>query len=160
MLTLAEALVVVTAAGVLLGKKEISAGARMLGVGVGRVVGMLQGARVKYEERTRGTELYELHRSVKRGLEDMGTIGSDLVSIRTGNVNQAAPSPPLPMIQKPAVAGHFPHPHPLFARGTVTSSPVSQKENTGLRVFENGLEIDELKFLIQAEEEKRKGRSQ
>jgi len=132
MLTLAEALVVVTAAGFLLGKKEIRAGSRFLGVGVGRVVGMLQGARLKYEHKTQGTHLYELHRNVKRGLEDMGTIGTDLASIRSGNVAGAQ-------------ASRISTPESMHA-----TSP--SRLSVGMQVFENGLEIEKMQTLIAAEE--------
>ena len=128
MITLAEALVVVTAAGLLLGKREISAGAKFFGQGVGRLVGTLQGMRFKYEQRTSGTALYALHRNVKRGLEDMGTIGSDLASIRSG--------------------GSIPAPHPPV------SSPPPLSRNTGMHVFENTLEIDKLKQYIEVESKK------
>ena len=125
MITLAEALVVVTAAGLLLGKREISAGAKFFGHGVGRLVGTMQGMRFKYEQKTRGTALYALHRNVKRGLEDMGTIGSDLASIRSG--------------------GSIPVPQPPV------SIPPHLSRNTGMHVFENTLEIDKLKQYIEAE---------
>ena len=84
MFSFGELFVVVTAAGILLGKHEIKAGARYIGIGLGRMIGMLQGVRIRYEEKSRGTQLYELHRSVKRGLDDVGTIGSDLHSIGSG----------------------------------------------------------------------------
>jgi len=79
--SLAEVLVLVTGAGMLLGRKEITLMARSLGRGLGRVVGTLQGLRVKYEEKSQGSQLYQLHKNVKDGLTDMGTIGADLNSL-------------------------------------------------------------------------------
>mgnify|MGYP001088499533 CR=1 FL=1 len=77
-ITTAEVLVVVTGAGLLLGRREITRGARVVGWSVGKLVGSLQGIRMKYEEKTHGTQLYKLHKHVKDGLADMGTIGTDL----------------------------------------------------------------------------------
>ena len=99
MISFGEALVVISAAGFLLGKREITAGARFFGLGIGRVVGMLQGLRIKYEEKSRGTQLYKLHRTVKRGLDDMSTIGNDLATISSGNITNTPP--PLPQTGMP-----------------------------------------------------------
>ena len=153
MITFAEGLLFVTAAGMLLGRREISAGARFLGIGVGRVVGMLQGARVKYEQRTRGTELYELHRSVKRGLADMSTIGNDLASIRSGSISAMPvsggalrqPAPNMLPVGAAPTAG---------INGAAIPTNTAVKTNTGLHVFENTLEIEQLKHLIGEEEAK------
>lgn len=147
MISFGEAVVVVTAAGMLLGRRELVAGARFLGLGFGRVVGLLQGARIKYEEKSQGTELYNLHRSVKRGLDDMGMIGTDLASIRSGNVqsntNRFAPGAATATTH---LAGA-----PLT---TMASRPV----NTGLFVFQGQEEINETLSLIRQEEERRLGR--
>ena len=77
-ITTAELLVVVTGAGMLLGRKEITRCARVVGWSMGKFVGSLQGIRIRYEQKTHGTQLYQLHKQVKDGLVDMRTIGSDL----------------------------------------------------------------------------------
>jgi hypothetical protein len=76
-----EVLIVVTGAGLLLGRQEIVAGSRLLGLGLGKIIGTLQGLRAQYEEKSKGTEIYQLHSSVRDGLMDLSTIGSDLSRI-------------------------------------------------------------------------------
>jgi hypothetical protein len=144
MISFGEAVVVVTAAGMLLGRRELVAGARFLGLGFGRMVGLLQGARIKYEEKSQGTELYNLHRSVKRGLDDMGTIGTDIASIRSGNVQSNTNR------FTPGAATASTH----LAGAPLTTRPV----NTGLFVFQGQEEINETLSLIRQEEERRLGR--
>lgn len=149
MITFAEAFVVVTAAGFLLGKKELKAGARFLGIGVGHVVGMLQGFRLKYEEKSRDSDLYNLHKSVKRGLEDMGTIGTDLASISNGNV------------QAPGRAGMNAVGPSSSSKAEFSESPIpvpqvpilpTARVNTGALAFNNNMEIERLTHLIMVEE--------
>jgi len=82
--------VVVTGAGLLLGRREITQGARYLGRSLGEMVGTLQGVRIKYEEKTSGSHIHTLHKNVKAGLQDMGTIGSDLASLGAGRVPRAS----------------------------------------------------------------------
>ena len=79
--SLGEVLVVVSGAGMLLGRKEITLMARSVGRGLGRIVGTLQGLRIKYEEKSQGSQLYQLHKNVKDGLNDMSTIGADISSL-------------------------------------------------------------------------------
>jgi hypothetical protein len=95
----AELLVVVTAAGVLLQRKDIVAGSRMCGTAFGRIVGTLQGMRAKFEQQSKGTEIYQLHSSVRHGLMDMRTIGYDLVNVspfNQGPMPTNVPQPPRP----------------------------------------------------------------
>lgn len=80
----AEVLVLVTGAGLLLGRREILQGSRMVGKALGRGVGVLQGVRVRYEEKTRGSRVHQMHSNVKMGLRDMNTIGMDLAMVGTG----------------------------------------------------------------------------
>lgn len=82
----AEVLVVVTGAGLLLGKREILQGSRLLGHALGRGVGFLHGARMKYEQKSHGTRVYQMHKNVKKGLDDMSTIGRDLQMVGSGNL--------------------------------------------------------------------------
>ena len=91
-----EVLVVITAAGVLLQRKDIVAGSRMCGTAFGRIVGTLQGMRTKFEQQSKGTEMYQLHSSVRHGLMDMRTIGYDLVNVSPFNQGPLPtfPSPP------------------------------------------------------------------
>ena len=49
-ISLTELFVVVTGAGLLLGRREIIVGARAVGSVVGRVVGSLQGVKYKFEK--------------------------------------------------------------------------------------------------------------
>jgi len=90
--SMTEVLVVVTGAGLLLGRKEITYGSKVIGWSVGKLVGSLQGVRMKYEEKTRGTHLHQLHKHVKDGLQDMGSIGTDLnaLSGRGGTIGNYA----------------------------------------------------------------------
>ena len=91
--TFAEILVLVTGAGILLGKREILQGSRILGNTLGRGVGYLHGVRAKYEQKSQGTRVYQMHKNVKMGLRDMGTIGRDLQMVSSaGNVYQRAPT--------------------------------------------------------------------
>jgi hypothetical protein len=80
----AEVLVLVTGAGLLLGRQEILQGSRMAGKMLGRGVGVLQGVRIRYEEKTRGSRVHQMHSNVKMGLRDMNTIGMDLAMVGTG----------------------------------------------------------------------------
>jgi hypothetical protein len=68
----------------LLGKKEITQGARIVGKMVGKGVGLLQGVRVRYDEKSRGSRVYQMHSNVRMGLQDMNTIGRDLVMVGAG----------------------------------------------------------------------------
>jgi hypothetical protein len=77
----AEVLVLVTGAGMLLGRQEVVAGSRLLGIGLGRIIGTFQGIKEKYEEKSRGSDMYKLHSSVREGLMDLTTIGADIVRI-------------------------------------------------------------------------------
>ena len=81
-----ELLVVVTGAGLLLGRKEITIGARWLGTSIGRVVGTLQGVRLRYEQKSKGSQIYQLHSSVRQGLQDFGTIGTDLAMLQSVHI--------------------------------------------------------------------------
>ena len=47
-------------------------------------MGYLHGVRAKYEQKSQGTRVYEMHKNVKMGLQDMGTIGRDLQMVGTG----------------------------------------------------------------------------
>jgi len=100
--SLGELLVVVTGAGMLLGRKEITLMARSVGRGLGRMVGTLQGLRTKYEDKSKGSQLYQLHKNVKDGLHDMSTIGADISSLSTGyqsryaSMAAGAPAPDYP----------------------------------------------------------------
>jgi hypothetical protein len=96
-----EVLVVVTGAGLLLGRREILTGSRAIGNAVGRVVGVLHGLRVKYEEKSKGTEIYQAHSTVRSGLMDLRTVGYDLM-----NISPLA-SPPLGGISRSSSASAF-----------------------------------------------------
>ena len=56
----AEVLVLVTGAGLLLGRREILQGSRVAGKMLGRGVGVLQGVRIRYEEKTRGSRVHQM----------------------------------------------------------------------------------------------------
>lgn len=84
-ISFAELVVLITGASFLLGKREIVASARVVGRGLGKIVGTMQGVRIKFEEKSRGTQFFDLHSSIKRGLRDVSTIGSDLVSVGVGD---------------------------------------------------------------------------
>ena len=90
----AEILVLVTGAGFLLGRKEILQGSRVVGKMLGRGVGLLQGVRVRYEEKTRGSRVHQMHTNVKMGLRDMNTIGLDLAMVGSGMPTRTSSSPP------------------------------------------------------------------
>ena len=49
--------------------------------------------RVRYEEKTRGSRVHQMHSNVKMGLRDMNTIGMDLAIVGTGM------PPPVPLQQ-------------------------------------------------------------
>ena len=80
-----ELLVVVTGAGLLLGRREIALGSKLLGNGIGRIIGTLQGMKIKYDNKTKGTKLQSLHREVRQGINDVSTIGYDLSSLSLNN---------------------------------------------------------------------------
>lgn len=117
--SMTEVMVVVTGAGLLLGRREITYGSKILGWSIGKLVGSLQGIRMKYEEKTHGTQLHKLHRSVKEGLVDMSSIGTDLnaLSGRGGTIGNYARQAQQQQQQAGASAG----------AGTVSS----QKKRTG-----------------------------
>lgn len=87
-----EVLVLVTGAGILLGRREIVEGSRMLGKGLGRVIGIATGVRRRYDEKSAGTRLYQVHSQVNRGLADMSVIGRDLYMV--GKMGSSAAIPP------------------------------------------------------------------
>ena len=68
-----ELLVVVTGAGFILGRKEVTAGAKVLGNIVGQFVGSMQGLRFRYEQKAKDSELRTLHTSVRSGLRGNDT---------------------------------------------------------------------------------------
>jgi len=80
-----ELLVVVTGAGLLLGRREIALGSKLFGNGIGRIIGTLQGMKIKYDNKTKGTKLQSLHREVRQGINDVSTIGYDLSSLSLNN---------------------------------------------------------------------------
>ena len=123
--SITEVMVVVTGAGLLLGRREITYGSKILGWSIGKLVGSLQGIRMKYEEKTHGTQLHKLHRSVKEGLVDMSSIGTDLnaLSGRGGTIGNYARQAQQQQQQAGASAGAS----ASAGAGTVSS----QKKRTG-----------------------------
>jgi hypothetical protein len=123
--SMTEVMVVVTGAGLLLGRREITYGSKILGWSIGKLVGSLQGIRMKYEEKTHGTQLHKLHRSVKEGLVDMSSIGTDLnaLSGRGGTIGNYARQAQQQQQQAGASAGAS----ASAGAGTVSS----QKKRTG-----------------------------
>ncbi len=119
--TFAEVLVVVTAAGLLLGRREIAQASRFTGWSIGKAMGTLQGLRMKYEQKTAGSQIYQLHKSVKEGLADIGTISQDLNTISRGgagmngnrNGNNTIPENQ-PMSMR---ANKVPQPQPITKKG-------------------------------------------
>ena len=81
MVSFGEVVVVVTLAGLLLRKKELVPMARLMGSTFGKLVGTLQGLRLRYETMYKGTQLSELHSNVRKGMDDLRTVAYDLSSL-------------------------------------------------------------------------------
>lgn len=74
-------LMVVTGLGfALIGKKDLPRAAGWLGNRVGRVVGLLQGARARAEQFAQQTELKQLHDEFKTGLRELNVVQSEMSS--------------------------------------------------------------------------------
>jgi Sec-independent protein translocase protein TatA len=74
-------LIVVTGLGfALIGKKDLPRAAGWLGNRVGRVVGLLQGARARAEQFAQQTELKQLHDEFKTGLRELNVVKSEMSS--------------------------------------------------------------------------------
>lgn len=71
-----QLLVVVTVSGYILGRKDMKNLAKLVGGGVGKFVGSLQGMRVKYEQKSQNqnVELKTLHTSVRSGLRGISPL--------------------------------------------------------------------------------------
>ena len=115
----AEVLVVVTAAGVLLGRRDIISGSRVVGTAFGRIVGTLHGMRTKFEQQSKGTELHQLHSSVRHGLNDMRTIGYDLMTVSPFNQSPMS----YPGTSSAAVGNVITPPTNTAVDGTATTTP-------------------------------------
>lgn len=76
--------VLMATAGFIFKKSEILMGARFLGRGLGKVVGSMQGMRIKFETETSKSEVHGLHSSVRQGLQDVRSIGNDVLSVTSG----------------------------------------------------------------------------
>lgn len=129
-----EVLVLVTGAGILLGRREIVEGSRMLGKGLGRMIGIATGVRRRYDEKSAGTRLYQVHSQVNRGIADMSVIGRDLYMVgkmgstaipspqHSGDNNSSGvPSQQIPVINHTVVPEHSPQ---MIASSTSVPSDV------------------------------------
>lgn len=76
-----ETIIVLGGASIFLGKQDILYISRFIGFSIGRLVGTLQGLRSGYESKYHNTKLYQLQANVRRGIEGLNVIRSDLTSL-------------------------------------------------------------------------------
>jgi len=81
MFSYGEIFTIIVVAGVVLNKKDIVNGSRILGKAVGRFVGKLQGISIKYEEGLRENKLHSLHKNIRQGLNELNSVRSDLMYV-------------------------------------------------------------------------------
>ena len=81
MVSFGEVVVIVTAAGLLLRRKELVPMARLLGSSIGKLVGTMQGFRMRYEKMYKGTEIFELHGNVRKGIDELRNVAYDVSAL-------------------------------------------------------------------------------
>lgn len=81
MVNFIETILVIGGASIFLGKQDILHISRIIGFSIGRLVGTLQGLRIGYETKYQGTKLFQLQANVRRGIEGLGVIRTDLTSL-------------------------------------------------------------------------------
>lgn len=77
-----EAVIVVTATSLICTKKDLSIAAKYVGNIIGRIVGTLQGGRSRYERSIVGNDVFQLSKSVRDGIQEINSIGTDIAMIR------------------------------------------------------------------------------
>ena len=78
-------LVVLTGVGLtLIGRKDLPSAARMAGTQVGRLVGLLQGARARADRFAAHNELKQLQNELRSGLRELDAVKSELVVSMSG----------------------------------------------------------------------------
>lgn len=100
-ISFAEIVVVFGAAGLLLNKREIVQGSRLVGNSLGRMIGSLQGLKIKIDKNTKGSQMYAVHSSIRDGIRDVSTVGSDLLSVGYSNPVQVPSRYHRPIPNKP-----------------------------------------------------------
>ena len=77
-----EVVIVVTATSLICTKKDLSIAAKYIGKFIGRIVGTLQGGRTRYERSIIGNDVFQLSKSVRDGIQEINSIGTDIAMIR------------------------------------------------------------------------------
>ncbi|CAM9870584.1 unnamed protein product, partial [Discosporangium mesarthrocarpum] len=73
-----ELIVIGSATLLILGKKDMPLVFRMLGRGLGKVSGMVQGARIKMNDMSEGSELLKLQQEIRASIDDVKTIRAEV----------------------------------------------------------------------------------
>lgn len=72
-----ELAVLIVAGVYLVGKEQLPAGARMVGMQLGRLVGMVQGARIRADRLAGTSELKQLQEQLRAGLREIELVKSE-----------------------------------------------------------------------------------
>ena len=125
-------LLVVTGLGfALVGKKDLPKAAGFVGTRVGRVVGLLQGARARADSFAQQTELQQLHNELKSGLRELDAVKSEMAVAMSsrgmrGIGPSAAFSSPTTMSSRTVLKSPQPQPQQVsFGSPGATAGPTS-----------------------------------
>jgi Sec-independent protein translocase protein TatA len=135
-------LFVVTGLGfVLIGKKDLPKAAGFVGNRIGRIVGLLQGARARADNFAQETELKQLHNELRAGLRELDAVKSEMAvamssrsqgigmmnrtTLQSSSSSPPPPPPPRAAQEQANAMGNFPPP------GQTTAPPVQPTLSTG-----------------------------
>lgn len=119
-----ELVVVVGLGLVLVGKKDLPKASHFVGSQVGRVVGLLQGARVRADKYAQHNELKQLQNELKSGLRELDAVRSELaVSVTGGSRNLGPMVPGANRIRTIGAAGNLPSAGAAIAGSSTLVAP-------------------------------------
>ena len=82
----AQMCLVISAAAVLMGRRETLTVSRYMGNGLGRLVGTLQGYRTKYESSAKDSALYEIQSTVRKELNELQGVSLDMSMVSSNRM--------------------------------------------------------------------------
>ncbi|EJK56239.1 hypothetical protein THAOC_23916 [Thalassiosira oceanica] len=88
-----EAAVLAGAGLVLIGRRDLPAASRMLGTQVGRIVGLLQGARLRADRFASDHQLRRLQNEFRSGLRELDAVKAELAGSTDGGMSRPASVP-------------------------------------------------------------------
>lgn len=80
-----EAFVAITIGSYFLNRKDLKFIARGAGALIGKTIGTMQAMRIQMDTKSRKSDMYQLHGSIKQGLQGVKSITSDIAAIASSN---------------------------------------------------------------------------